>query len=252
MSTNISAASKVSNLYSALVIGDLNLIKNEVDQLISENGTEVLVMVNAFLAQPAHLTLLVRHILHQEAALTQVVNDSYYHENGFHKIVLLSGRCFKLRLHHFGAGVKLPMENVHDHRWPFASSILAGSMKMDLFQVSETEGEPVVHYCYHSDKSKGSYETARIGEKFVKRTRRKVYKAGQQYLMLPEDLHRIVNKRGEESITLILTGNPVGQTCNLYARRDILDEEKTPVPYQQLQMNRMLGDIVEKIFPSKN
>jgi hypothetical protein len=239
------------HMRNQLLTGNQSQLAASIDQLLAEKGDTVLLAINKFLANPFHLSVLIHHVLRTESFLDAVLKESYYHENGFHKIVLLSGQSFKLRLHHFGSGVKLPMENVHDHRWAFASSILAGSLKMDLFEVHECEGEALIHYRYDSNKSTGEYTTTRVGKKFIRKTETRTYSAGDQYLMLPTDLHRIINKAGEESITLILTGNPKGQTCNLYAKRTIRKEEKKMVSYSE-EMEGMLKALSEKIYPVQN
>lgn len=246
------APTALCRMRNQLLAGNLSKLAAFIDQLIAAKGDTVLLEVNKFLANPFHLSVLTYHVLGTECFLGAVLKESYYHENGFHKIVLLSGQLFKLRLHHFGSGVKLPMENVHDHRWAFASSILAGNLKMDMFEVHQNKGESLIHYRYDSNKSTGQYTTALVGRKFIRKTQTRTYSAGDQYLMLPTDLHRIINKPDEESITLILTGNPKGQTCNLYAKRTIQEDEKKTVPYSKEELEGMLKALIEKIYPVQN
>jgi hypothetical protein len=252
--SELQASSKVNQtrLQSLLFKGAIQELFNTIDQLIHFHGDDVLLEINKFFSRPFHLSVLLYHVLRSEDLMKQMLKESYYHENGFHKIVLASGSYFKLRLHHFGSGVKIPMENVHDHRWTFASSILVGSLKMDLFEVHEREGEQLIHYRYDSNKSSGRYQTTCLGRKFIRKTETRSFDAGEQYLMLPTDLHRIINQPGEESVTLILTGNPKGQTCNLYAKRALLEEEKKPLPYSFEDMACMLKNLSEKIYPTLN
>ena len=230
----------------------INTLKDILDSLLESNNDAVLLQINKVLSSPANLSLIIRKILGDSAAFRKVGKESYYHENGFHKIVILSGKNFKLRLHHFGAQAKIPMENIHDHRWAFASSILTGSLKMDLFKADDNEGEQLIHYQYNSIKTNGKYSTDVIGSAKLKVIETKEFIAGQQYLMTCEDLHRILNKAGEESMTLILTGKPENVTCNLYARKAIEDNEKSTIPYEKKQLKRMLVQISEKIFPILN
>jgi hypothetical protein len=184
----------------------------------------------------------------------KMLDESYYHENGFHKIVLLSGKNFKLRLHHFGVSSKIPMENIHDHRWAFASTILSGTLEMDMFKLSQIvrDENKLIHYVYNSDKSTGSYSTDKIGMVSLNKIESRFYEAGETYLMLPQELHRIKNQEGQESLTLILTGKPENNTCNLFALREINDEEKNTVKYEASELIKMLEKNIEKIFPQKN
>lgn len=240
------------NLLNLIIVGDTGKFIRYLDSLVKDFNEEVLVLINALLAKPGILSMLIRQIISDRNLLTRVLTESYYHENGFHKIVLTAGEHFKLRLHHFGSSTKMPMENIHDHRWPFASNILLGSLKMDIFQPHDSEGEELIHYRYDSQKSNGAYGIAPLGYKKLKLVRSVEYKAGEQYLMPITHLHRIINKPGEESITLVLTGKPSSPVCNLYARRSITQVEQQPLKYEEKVLVKMLESCIEKIYPTLN
>ncbi len=254
MRANISLEQLQSEINEIILNGQLGELATMLDDIIDLSSGEILTSINKMLAIPANLSMLTRTILNNPAILNKVVEESYYHENGFHKIVLLSGRNFKLRLHHFGVAAKIPMENIHDHRWPFASTILSGELKMDIFRVSEQRKntEALYHFIYGSDKSNGSYTTDLVGKVYLEKAETRIYKPGESYLMLPDELHRIKNSEGQESVTLILTGKPVGGQCNLYAKRHILDKERKTITYQQEDLSNMLSSLIEKIYPQQN
>ncbi len=235
-----------------LLAGELKKLFITIDILIQEGGNEMLLSINRFLSIPFNLSVMIHYILKDETLLNHVQKESYYHENGFHKIVLGAGKSFKLRLHHFGSSAKIPMENIHDHRWAFASTILKGSLTMDLFTTTQDEGEKVLHYRYDSNKQDGAYTIEPLGYTRLKVIERKEYISGKQYLMSTTDLHRIINKPGEESMTLILTGKPISSFCNLYAKRTIKDEEKSPITYNRTTLLKMLSQLSENIYPTSN
>jgi hypothetical protein len=91
-----------------------------------------------------------------------------------------------------------------------------------------------------------------MGKTHVKVIKEKVYKTGEQYFMGTSDLHRITNNPFEESITLILTGMPISNVCNLYASRPINQAEKTPAKYDSHILTQMLKSLSEKIYPQYN
>jgi hypothetical protein len=70
--------------------------------------------------------------------------------------------------------------------------------------------------------------------------------------MRTDELHRITNQDGDQSVTLILTGKPISKECNLYARRPIVEEEKNLVHYSSSELRLMLEYILEEIYPQKN
>lgn len=243
-----------TNLQELLVRGDLAGLQVLMDESILLYNEQVLPAINQVLSRPANTALLLRCVLSKQAAFESVRKSSYCHENGFHKIVLLQGKHFKLRLHHFGATDKAPMENIHDHRWPFASSILKGDLHMDLFELSDSceEEELLLYHVYHSDKSSGAYQANLQGVANLKRVQRVCFPEGATYLLMPDALHRIVNDKQQESITLILTGKPVSATCNLYARRPISHAEKQTPTYEPNVLRQQLQHISELIYPQNN
>ena len=91
---------------------NLNKLVETIDELLENNSSGILTLVNQALSKPDTLSLLIKEIINDSVLFTRMVEQSYYHENGFHKIVLLSGKHFKLRLHHFGVSSKIPMENI--------------------------------------------------------------------------------------------------------------------------------------------
>jgi hypothetical protein len=243
-----------SNLESILINGNLDAIKQRLNVILGDCSESDLLEINKVIGKPQNIYFLIHLILKDSDAMEAVRKASYFHQNGFHKIVLLSMKNFKLRLHHFGAGAHIPMENIHDHRWPFASTILNGKLRMDLFEVNNeaAHGEDLIHYRYDSDKSTGSYTTTLMGLTKLIRYERKVYEAGSSYLMTTKELHRIINKPGDESITMILTGRPVGTTCNLYAKRMITEQEKETPNYTLTGLRNQLLDMSETVYPKNN
>lgn len=246
-----------TNLQELLVRGDLAGLQLLMDESILLYNEQVLPAINQVLSRPANVSLLIQSILNKPIAFEAVRKGSYCHENGFHKIVLLQGKYFKLRLHHFGATGKVAMENIHDHRWPFASSILKGDLHMDLFELCDPgeaaeHEELLLHHVYHSDKSSGAYQANLQGVANLKRVQRVCFPEGFTYLLLPDALHRIVNEQNQESITLILTGKPVSNTCNLYARRTITQDEKQTPAYPAQSLRQQLQRISEIIYPKNN
>lgn len=75
---------------------------------------------------------LLQSILNTPAQLATIAKRSYWHGNGFLKIVLLD-QGYKLRLHIWCNGVVCE-ENIHSHRWGFASHVLQGALRSEIWQ----------------------------------------------------------------------------------------------------------------------
>jgi hypothetical protein len=243
-----------TNLQEQMIKGDLRAMQEFIDESVSLYNEGALPLINMVLSKPSNLKLLISKILNCRAEFEAVRANSYCHENGFHKIVMLQGKNFKLRLHHFGATSKAAMENVHDHRWPFASSILKGNLHMEMFEVADVpeNTELLLHHVYHADKSSGAYQAHLEGVAALKRVKKVSFSEGTTYLLMPDALHRIVNDDQQESITMILTGKPVSSTCNLYARRPLTAEEKQTPCYTSEVLRAQLNLISELIYPQHN
>lgn len=236
---------------SLLLTENINSLKLYIEELVLNNDEKVLQMINMILGKPSNIKKLMDLIVQNETLFNEVLNKSYCHENGFHKYVLLEGQNFKIRLHHFGVTEKVAMENIHDHRWPFASTILKGNLEMEMYEESQlhAEGDLLLHYRYNSDKSKGAYETILLGLIKMKRKSQIKYFEGDSYLLTPEALHRITNK--EECVTLIITGKPCSTECNLYAKREITCDEKETKKYKKDTLIKNLQKISSEINNKK-
>ncbi|WIX84432.1 hypothetical protein [Amycolatopsis sp. DG1A-15b] len=97
-----------------------------------------------------------RDLVADDAAAAEIARRSYWHPNGFAKILLHTGveSGFRIRLHVWpAADVVSPGEsNPHSHRWEFASYVLAGT-GMHTVEFAETAegGKPYRRYRYGTD-----------------------------------------------------------------------------------------------------
>ncbi|HMP94991.1 MAG TPA: hypothetical protein PKD90_19075, partial [Phnomibacter sp.] len=156
----------------------------------------------------------------------------YYHRNGFDKLVLLQGQTYKLRLHHFRPnGGELPSENIHDHRWPFASAVISGRLHMNLFETHPTLGQPVQEYQYTSNRTDETLRAVPVGANRLRTCDYLVYEAGTQYFMPTTALHQIVYVPGQQALTLVLTGKPERSTCRLFAKEVLEPEDMDEILY---------------------
>jgi hypothetical protein len=215
------------------------------EQMAATRLPQALLMASEWLAVPENLSQLIYTILNNPEASEKMLKESYYHQNGFDKIVLLSGKGFKLRLHHFHARPgHSPMENIHDHRWAFASTMIRGSFKMHLFEEDPKGEEERTLHNYNAAKVNQKYATEEMGKRRLKIVERLQYAAGDSYIMLPDELHSIIHIPNQEAITLIVTGNNERETCKLYAKGPIEDEQKEMEPFEKQWLFEKLENIV--------
>lgn len=162
---------------------------------------------------------LIYKINHTPSLFKLMVDNSYYHENGFDKIVLLQGTHFKLRLHRFyPAASSMPAENIHNHRWNFASAMLHGSFHTVNYVFSDN-GERLYHNTYYADKRSGSYTVEQIGTCCVQPIQDNLIKRGQTYYMPNKNMHRITGINPGGATTIIVTGASKAESCVLLSKR---------------------------------
>ncbi|MEU5262816.1 hypothetical protein [Amycolatopsis sp. NPDC021455] len=101
-------------------------------------------------------TAWLRDLTADDAAVAEIAKRSYWHPNGFAKIVLHTGiePEFRVRLHVWPRS-ETPSRgesNPHSHRWEFASHVLAGTgMHMVEFAETTEGGKPFRRYRYGTD-----------------------------------------------------------------------------------------------------
>jgi hypothetical protein len=82
-----------------------------------------------------------------------ITRASYWHTNGFAKLVLHNATHFRIRLHVWPAGDKrLGESDPHSHRWSFASAVLTGDGIAISEQREAATGIPHTRYLYDGRK----------------------------------------------------------------------------------------------------
>jgi hypothetical protein len=139
------------------------------------------------------------------------------HENGFHKLTLMATRLAPaLRVHlwladrHYG---KVP-GNIHNHRWCFASKILAGSITTASFVASSDAGQTYEHCLYdpYADP-----EMLYVGSVRLKRQDVETFHVGQCYYLDSRIIHQAEPLMGQPTVTLIARSEPQRKAADVYA-----------------------------------
>jgi hypothetical protein len=197
---------------------------------------------------------LLRGVAEDEGLLSASAAASYRHANGFVKIVLASSPLWALRLHlHNRDGTFAAAEHIHDHRWPFASTILRGTLVEERFRRQDKAGsggalpsgdvnelkcdgrssdfmQCIAFRCEPEDSHfKAEPVMSSAAEPVVVSLFRSAtlrHEAGTTYHIDARELHAIVGK-SEPSATLVLTGRPLFSSCALFSRPEVAPAERT-------------------------
>ncbi len=142
-------------------------------------------------------------ILGDPILLNQIAKRSYLHGNGFYKIILDDNSLFRLRLHIWKPECKAE-ENIHDHRWHFASSILTGKMETEIWEdATPGGGNSYDEYLYIGKTEKSDASVQYIGKSEVCLKEKLYHSKGDSYYMLSHQMHRIIYGGDSEISTLM-------------------------------------------------
>ncbi|NHB89167.1 hypothetical protein [Photorhabdus tasmaniensis] len=142
----------------------------------------------------------VNYLLDNEVTLNAIAQKSYLQGNGFYKIVLLEQPEYSIRLHIWLNGISA-QENLHSHRWPFASVVTDGHLKSEIWIDSALPNTPEYQEFFYIGKHSSLREagTARVELKCYLE-----HQAGDSYVLMPDVLHRVVvNPLSEMTATVI-------------------------------------------------
>jgi hypothetical protein len=165
-----------------------------------------------------HLRADLQALCTNAAGLRACAAESYRHGNGFYKVVLSQGAHYKLRLHVWLPGVSAE-ENLHEHRWSFASTVLTGSLHSEIHAEDVTASAMEYdEYLYLAKEGDSPPSQTYIGKTWLACVSTSVRRAGDYYAMNPNTLHRIVRTDGGLTATLMCQSSPARRSNRLLTR----------------------------------
>jgi mannose-6-phosphate isomerase-like protein (cupin superfamily) len=229
------SSSVQQRVHRALTQGISSLEQTVSDLLMQQSGgqgdCQTLASIITELSHPDSLRLLISQLLCDGPALARVQAWSYYHHNGFRKLVLLQNAAFKLRLHLWEVRSERHHENIHDHRWNFASALLAGRFQTVIWE-EDAEGPEVRLDCTYTPAREGSvYSVRENGQVRLRPQRTHTLQKGDIYYMPASTLHQVTDLGEGVTRTLMLTATPVLDDCKLYAEHSIPEADKVNMAF---------------------
>ncbi|GAA5023960.1 hypothetical protein GCM10023335_57110 [Streptomyces siamensis] len=200
---------------------------------------EALTDALSLVSLPSAFPGLVRDIMSDADRFADVVRRSVVHPNGFAKIVLLTSPGYRLRLHVWRDGGEAAAdfrESIHNHRWDFAATVVAGAYRHQEFQESEG-GTSFFGYCYRPAEDGRSYRLVPVGTQ----TLRCVFDArlaqGCRYTMSSMVLHRVVPDFAQPPVSLVLEGPHQPAAVDVFTEHDL--ELRASVPFVSLSVKSL-------------
>ena len=230
----------------------LNTFAQELDRYFRAHERADAVLANWLRLQfhPVQVYALVQQIISNPALLAEVSARSYRHANGFLKVVLLD-RGYKLRLHVWFPGSACE-ENIHDHRWSFASTILAGGLVSEIWaDTTDPQAQQFPEFLYHAATPTQPSHKEFMGESLLTRVCTRSQPSGSAYVLEEQTLHRIINPGTSLVATLMCTA-PTGQgTTRLVTTANGIDPNVQPPRIQPEELKLALQQFLTLYFGEK-
>lgn len=163
---------------------------------------------------------------------------SVRHPLGFDKFVLGAFRNYDLRLHVWWPKSGPPLEDIHDHRFDFASTVLVGELHLYSYQTGSRDGEALARYSEERSRDGKRYVFRRRGQTRVDLQSTSVLSPGSCYYMRAETLHRVACTTHNVVATLFIKCKPRRTRTTVLV--DLRDKRK---PLQLLRESLTPSDI---------
>jgi hypothetical protein len=185
------------------------------------------------------------------AEVATVAARSYWHPNGFAKLILHPGPAVRIRLHVWpaAAGVRLGESNPHSHRWEFASTVLAGG-GLDMVEYAETAtgGTPYARYRYGADPTDRA-ALRRDGLVRLVPVRTPVARPGAVYSCDTTVVHTVAPVGAALTATLVFQG-PQRTPSTVVYRDPALGDDQPNVPLTPTEARVLLTAVLTARAPS--
>jgi hypothetical protein len=188
---------------------DLHQVRDDLDALMAGSVIDHAAMLRAVvsLADERSVGAVLDAVMQSAEHLSTTTAMSYDHPNQFSKIVLLSGSSvgWKLRLHIWWPDPETPAtpEDIHNHRWDFASVLLLGGYCAEEFTAGSGDLK-AEHYHYFSPEDGAAFRVHRQGPAVLDRTAVAQLAEGSAYTISHRQLHRVHADSSAPAASLML------------------------------------------------
>ena len=191
-------------------------------------------------AKQAEIVEYFESILAQPALIAAIARRSYWHNNGFAKLVLHQDRLgYCVRLHAWldSSAVVERASNVHNHRWDFASINLSGAGLVSRNFLPDLTGDKYHIFSYARRAANSVFRplgTVGLSGQSEVRVER-----GEVYICRTSQLHIVNPMPGPQMFTLVVQGPARLPSATVYSRSEQpsqLSESQNPISSEEVFM----------------
>lgn len=164
------------------------------------------------------------------ALAAEISSRSYFHTNGYFKVVLFEfpdGR--KLRLNYWpDAQTTKREEHCHNHRWGYASTVLAGEFVHETFRRAQA-GRLFDHYVYTPRGDRETFDLHLAQKAFLIQEMAAALLAGDRYAVEFDVIHRFYPKT-RAACSLFLQQPAIRNATDVFVEGGVCLEPSQPSP----------------------
>lgn len=172
--------------------------------LLRIKGSDLASLANAILADREQLETTRRY--------------AYRHVNGFSKVTLLKTNSLCLRVHLWNE-ISAPAENIHSHKWVFASRVMAGKIAESRYTIADPRAAlSATEFAYSKAPEALTGSLLAVRDVPLLDAGRIEHQESTLYTAGTADIHRVHAQEASEPLaSLVLTGRSRRRVSKVYA-----------------------------------
>lgn len=184
-----------------------------------ESRTDFLRLLNAGL-----LVNVIDNLLGNERELNEVASRSYYHNNGFLKIVLIEKRPKYSVRFHIWPKESFQSPDVHNHPWDMTGLVLNGSYDWPIYTLDQTsevcESFDLFECRYLEDYSGHSFHY--LDKVLLNQVDKLSFQQGDIFQFPQTQYHSVRKENSQTAESIVITGDSVGLNASVITDRKIM------------------------------
>lgn len=212
-----------------------------------EDSGQAALEVMSSLADPSHLSELLKSVHANSNVAADCAGKSYLHPLGFHKLMLVNASpLFELRIHAWRPMYTMGVDHIHNHRFGFVSSVIRGGYDMQIFQAGNN-GTPMHEYREVADPRSG-WHLEQWGSAQLQLLTSVRLRQGTSYALAAETLHQVTVPEGTHCVTLLLRTTATSSTTRVFVKPGQEVQTLIPIVFMsQEEYRRQLELVLDEL-----
>lgn len=170
------------------------------------------------------LVNVIENLLGNERELNEVASRSYYHNNGFLKVVLIEKRPKYSVRFHIWPEESFQAPDVHNHPWDMTGLVLSGSYEWPIYSLEQNsegcESFDLFECRYLEDYSGHSFHN--LDKVVLNQVDKLSFQQGDIFQFPQIQFHSVRKENSQPAESIVITGDSVGLSANVITHRKII------------------------------